>query len=84
MKYKDFSSKKNHVSVGPIQYDITKEDDLEKVFNQYFPLVLSICRKYYFRSYDNDDLYQEARIVCFKTINSYDPQRKPLLVLFIS
>ena len=38
--------------------------------------MLSICRKYYFRSYDNDDLYQETRIVCFKTNNSYDPQRQ--------
>lgn len=46
--------------------------DLSKIYQQYRPLVLSICKRYYFRLYDKDDLHQEAMLVCFKSLKSYN------------
>lgn len=46
--------------------------ELSKIYQQYRPLVLSICKRYYLRLYDKEDLYQEAMIVCFKSLKSYN------------
>lgn len=46
--------------------------ELLQIYQQYRPLVLNICKRYYLRLYDTDDLHQEALIVCFKSLQSYN------------
>lgn len=60
-----------------VEYDFTKgecEKDLLTTYNQYFPMVLRLCRKYYFALYDKEDLHQEALLVCFTSIKTFDEQ----------
>ncbi|WP_283580494.1 sigma-70 family RNA polymerase sigma factor [Ligilactobacillus aviarius] len=46
--------------------------ELSQVYNQYLPLVRSVCKRYYLHLYDTDDLQQEALIVCHKSIQRYN------------
>lgn len=43
----------------------------EKLFTKYLPVALNAASRYYFRFSDQDDLIQEARIVCYKAALSY-------------
>lgn len=52
------------------------EYDLSKVYDQYFPFVLSVCKRYYLRLYDTEDLHQEALIICFKSLHTYKLEYK--------
>ena len=46
--------------------------ELSQVYNQYLPLVRSVCKRYYLHLYDDDDLHQEALIVCYKSLQRYN------------
>ncbi|MDN2453929.1 sigma-70 family RNA polymerase sigma factor [Lactobacillus sp. UCMA15818] len=47
-------------------------EDFQKLFLQYRPLVLNSINRYHFRFYEIDDLLQEARIVCYQTVLAYN------------
>jgi len=46
----------------------------EVLFNQYKPLVKSICRKYILVGADIDDLHQEGMIGLFSAVKNYNPK----------
>lgn len=46
--------------------------ELSQVYKQYLPLVRSVCKRYYLHLYDTDDLQQEALIVCYKSLQTYN------------
>ncbi|EJF02044.1 sigma-70 family RNA polymerase sigma factor [Liquorilactobacillus mali] len=47
-------------------------EDFQKLFLQYRPLVLSSINRYHFRFYEIDDLLQESRIVCYQAVLAYN------------
>ncbi|KRL01790.1 sigma-70 family RNA polymerase sigma factor [Liquorilactobacillus capillatus] len=44
----------------------------EELFNKYRPLVNKATQRYHFRFLENEDLVQEARIVCYQASLAYD------------
>lgn len=42
------------------------------LFSRYHPLVTNLTKEYYLKSYEKEDLWQEARMVFHKTIQTYD------------
>lgn len=44
------------------------------VIRTYQPLITATVQKYHLHTYDQDDLYQEAHLVCYKTLKHYDPK----------
>lgn len=42
------------------------------LFRRYHPLVTNLTKEYYLKSYEQEDLWQEARMVFHKTIQTYD------------
>lgn len=45
------------------------------LFKRYHPLVTKMTREYYLKSYELEDLWQEARIVFHKAIQTYDQDK---------
>ena len=45
------------------------------LFERYHPLVTKLTKEYYLKSYELEDLWQEARIVFHKTIQTYDQDK---------
>ena len=44
----------------------------KELFDKYRPLVNKAAKRYHFRFQENEDLIQEARIVCYQTALAYD------------
>ncbi|AEB31127.1 RNA polymerase factor sigma-70 [Carnobacterium sp. 17-4] len=45
------------------------------LFERYHPLVTKLTKEYFLKSYELEDLWQEARIVFHKTIQTYDKDK---------
>lgn len=48
------------------------EEALEVMFEKYNNLIVSLISKYHFDKMIEEDIYQEARMVLFKAINTFD------------
>lgn len=49
-----------------------KTDALKNLCNLYRPLINSVKRKYYVRSYDSQDWDQDAMIICYAAVMNFD------------
>lgn len=58
--------------------------DIEKLLEEYKPLVISIARKYSLTGADLDDLIQEGMIGLYGGINSYDKNKNDNFAIFAS
>lgn len=45
------------------------------LFKRYHPLVTNLTKEYYLKSYEKEDLWQEARMIFHKTIQTYDKDK---------
>lgn|SRR5699024_8982301 len=46
------------------------------LFQKYRPLVFATIGAFHFRYYDNDDLKVEAMMVCYQSVQDFDPNRR--------
>ena len=47
------------------------DDNFNKLFQKYTPLVFKLINSYHFTFYERDDLIQEAKIVCYSSALRY-------------
>ena len=52
--------------------DNYSEEALNVMFDKYHNLIMSLIRKYKFSDSTIEDVYQEARLVLFKAIKTFD------------
>ncbi|KRM92913.1 sigma-70 family RNA polymerase sigma factor [Liquorilactobacillus cacaonum] len=52
--------------------NMRSDEDFQKLFFQYRPLVIKSINRYHFRFHEIDDLLQEARIVCYQAVLAYN------------
>lgn len=50
-----------------------ENDQLLQLFQQYFPIVRALQKKYYIKGFDEDDWSQEGYISLYKAKNAYKP-----------
>ena len=48
---------------------------LQLLVKKYQPMILSLIGHFHLQFLDNDDLLQEARIICYQTACSFDPTK---------
>ncbi|WP_105957032.1 sigma factor [Apilactobacillus quenuiae] len=51
------------------------DQDFEELFVKYKPIVKKLWRQYYFNDIDEDDWFQESRIMMLKIIDKFDTNR---------
>lgn len=51
---------------------------LQLLIHKYRPMIIKLCRNVHLQSSDADDLLQEARIICYQTACSFDPERSTI------
>lgn len=52
-----------------------ENDQLFQLFQQYFPIVRALQKKYYIKGFDEDDWSQEGYISLYKAKNAYKPNK---------